>query len=341
MLNIQRYMLKTALVFLPLFTAFSNRSEAQAVNTCLTNSISINTGVDPSTGAMLPHGTSDPKWTVSGLSAMNLPFAPSTMFPYSASVVMPASLWATSTVSGWLSFLDTNGYATTTGGYYTDTFKRCFSTCVADSIEFSLQVACDDRIDNIYVDGINIYAGQPPAPNTPNLSTINSTPSRKLWLVPGQHCIVVAAMNYPWPSTANNWNGLNIIGSVSSVSGSNSIVSEHAGCNSYVCNSGQDTTGEGTGTTGTKHLLSDDFGYVVFPNPSSGHFIITQNVQQENAIVTARMTNIAGSTIVNAQLKFINGKCDFKSPADLPAGMYILSLSEEGGSTYFSKILVR
>jgi hypothetical protein len=224
---------KSTVAYIALSLAISSSAIAQP---CLVSSLNINTGTDPGTGStVLPNGANDPKWTITFLSpdAAAVPLAGAT--PYNAFVVAPEPSWVTNPNSRWISFINQNNFTTNSTGSYAIKYTRCFDVCENDEFQINLRFACDDEITDIWLDGVNISAGSPgTAPSMGNF-TVFTVDSRTMSLTKGQHCIVVDAMNFPYPQSTINYHGINVVGSITSTAGNATLVSESRNCEGYSC----------------------------------------------------------------------------------------------------------
>ena len=206
---------------------------------CLVNSITVNTGYNPITSSVLPTGTHDPKWSVTGISYACRAIC-SCAPTFQAWVVPPlvdgGFSWATSSSSQWISFLDSTGYASNDTAAYSMELTREFRTCVADSVVLNFQISNDNYISDLDIDGGAILFSQPAVFSITNFTTFTSF-TATVYLTPGTHYLNVTVGNVA-AAIPMNAHGLNIVGTLASQTGVNSIVKESdTTCNSYVCGS--------------------------------------------------------------------------------------------------------
>jgi|GEM_PF-7053932 len=218
-------------------------ADASAQHPCRVNSLVINTGYDPATNTTLGNQASDPRWSITALSAAIAPLAPQSP-SYSAIVVVPNSgngtgWWsASNAMSRWLTFNNqlNPAYPTQSGvpnNTYSFTASRTFTLCTADNISFSMNVASDNYVEEIRVDGSQVFT-QPVTTGNANLQAFTTVPTFSLVLSAGTHTIDVVVNNAVQQHNAN-LHGFNLFGSITSLTNSNSIVSEDPSCASYVC----------------------------------------------------------------------------------------------------------
>jgi len=209
-------------------------STANAQTSCLTNSIRISTGYVPLSGTYVTPVNADPKWKVAGLSPDDLAVPGAATPGSNAWVINPESVMITSSTARCISFIQANNFTTDTFGTYIDTFSRQFTNCISDSIKINVNIACDDQIKSIFIDGTSIFGGQTAPPNMPNFTSWTNV-TKTLFLSSGTHTVMVVAMNYPFPPTTTNYHGVIIDGTLSSTTSTNSIVNEDSVCEQYVC----------------------------------------------------------------------------------------------------------
>ncbi|HVX00976.1 MAG TPA: gliding motility-associated C-terminal domain-containing protein [Candidatus Babeliaceae bacterium] len=250
--------LKAICAFL-LLLLFFNTSDADP---CLTNTLIVNTGYDPITNTAIAPGTNggtpitDPHWIISYISPDITTAIASTPPPAltevtvgnEADVIQKYPLYWTSNPpgdpGGWISCVNSNQYNDNGSSNYSFnlTFSRNFRMCSNDSIIITLFLACDDAVTALDVDGISQSFSQPTPPALSNFTGYTSF-TRTLYLTAGTHSINISTVNTPFIITnpgesGMNQSGLNVYGTVSSATGSNSIVSESStACNAYVCDS--------------------------------------------------------------------------------------------------------
>lgn len=215
---------------------------------CLVNSLIINTGYDPVAAAAVPPvpnlgvaipGHTDPLWKVTDMSAATIAGiaaagGTAVAIGANADVVQTyAGGWAVYSgappqVGNWIHCLNANYYNTNPGVYgpddYTETFSRSFHLCSADSVLIDIHIACDNYCVGIWIDGNPPYYFQP-SPGVPGCVTTFLGAPVSMALSSGYHTINVKVCNYNNVS-AFNYGGLGIWGTVSSLTGTSSIISE-------------------------------------------------------------------------------------------------------------------
>jgi len=238
-----------------LFLMFLFICSYSARSQCLTNSLIINTGYDPITGAAIPPGTNggtpviDPHWILSAVSpgvATAIAATPIAglieVIPgNNANVIQPIfGSWASNPVGdpgGWISCLNSNTYYDCLCGTpYNMTLGRPFRMCSDDSIKLTLYIADDNYMSATDIDGVPLLFSQPAIASTTFFSTYAFF-TQTVYLTAGTHTIHFVVNNYNiLAGSPSNPTGLDVYGTVSSASGSNSLVSESsAACNTYVC----------------------------------------------------------------------------------------------------------
>ncbi|MCD6064025.1 MAG: hypothetical protein K0R82_1936, partial [Flavipsychrobacter sp.] len=206
---------------------------------CQTNSLPINTGY--TTTGPIAVGTPDAHWEVVSLSTDIVnnvtPTPPAT--PYAA-VITNWGWGATNPNSNWISFYHPTGafYATTAppDAYYMK-LRRTFTMCQDDDIRVALQIARDNYLTYIKVDGNpSIIPSDPVAQNTALFNTWQTLPVMNYALTAGTHTIEVEVWDFHDASLPNQANphGFNLVGTVSSASASNSIIDDH-NCPAFTC----------------------------------------------------------------------------------------------------------
>ena len=227
LISMRKYLL------LPFFLLLSAQVGAQ----CLVNSLTVNTGYNPVTGTALAGGSHDPKWSVSYITAPCAAICGCTA-PYQAWIIPPLVLsgytWATNPNSGWINFYDGTGYATDNTSSYYAILSREFRTCGADSVRLNFQIANDNFISNMNIDGGPVLFSQAGGFTLTNFTTFTAF-TTTVYLAPGTHTLNVTEVNYA-QAIPMNAHGLNIVGTIASTTGINSLVKESdTTCNSYVC----------------------------------------------------------------------------------------------------------
>jgi gliding motility-associated-like protein len=219
---------------------------------CLTNSLIINTGYNPLTGTSIPPGANgatpvtDPHWIVTSISpdvAGAITVTPIAGLVEvtpgnNADVIVPETYWATNpagTPGGWISCLNSNTYfdAGNDTAVYNATMSRSFRMCSDDSITISITVTDDDYILTSDIDGAFLYSE--PVASLPGFSSFHSF-THTTFLTAGTHTIKFTVSDYSIDYSSENPTGLDIYGTVASATGSNSLVSENTtACLTYVC----------------------------------------------------------------------------------------------------------
>jgi hypothetical protein len=220
------------LAFLLFITAYTIDCQAQ----CLVNSLTINTGYDPIANAAItpllqPANTPDPHWYISGMSpgCAALPNVLPVGSP--ADVVQTLNgIWVTDPNSNWLSIVDTCVYETDgQGTIYTMDLSRDFRMCSDDSVIFDLHIAHDNDLPYMKIDGVTYWN------NPGNGYVAFSHVIQHLYLTSGTHTLTFR-INNSNNGAYLNASGLNLYGTVSSITGQTSLVSEsNANCATYVC----------------------------------------------------------------------------------------------------------
>jgi len=222
---------------------------------CLTSSLIINTGYDPVANAAITAGTNggtpvpDPHWILSAVSPGVATAIAATPIPGLIEVVPGNAAdivqtltgsWVTNPVAdpgGWISCLNSNTYNDCLCGTpYNMTLGRPFRMCGDDSIKLSFYIANDNYISASDLDGVPLGFTQTTPPATTNFSMYTYF-TKTVYLTSGTHTVHFEVNN--WNITTGspaNPTGLDIYGTVSSVTGSNTLISESsAACNAYVC----------------------------------------------------------------------------------------------------------
>jgi len=219
---------------------------------CLTNSLIINTGYNPITGTAITPGANgatpvpDPHWTISEISpyvATAITETPITglieVIPgNSADVVTKESAWVANPAAdpgGWISCLNSNTYwDDATDAVLNMTLSRSFTMCSEDSITLVFYSANDNYISTANIDGTFLFS-QPAAALTATYSTY-AYYTTTIFLTAGTHTINIEVVDYNTTTAGENPTGLDLYGTVSSATGTNSLISEStAACLSYVC----------------------------------------------------------------------------------------------------------
>ncbi len=222
------------LLFLGVFSV--EKSLAQ----CHVSGLRINTAFNPSTGLAIASGTAsapslDPHWIVTHATS-TIPGAAS---PGSPAFIIPyvSGAWATNPATnpgGWISCLNSYTYYTYPDSIYNMTLSRPFRTCNDDSITFTLHIADDNYLSVLDVDGTTLSFSQTGASST-YYSTFASF-TQTVFLTAGTHYLNALVNNYPVSTYSSNPMGLDIYGTITSATGSVSLVYEaDTSCNSYIC----------------------------------------------------------------------------------------------------------
>ena len=214
--------MKRYLLLLVLF-CWSSVIEAQ----CLTNSLVINTGYDPTTGLAITPGTNggtpvpDPHWLVMAESpgvATAIALMGTGLIEVvpgnKADIVTIESSWIAdppASPGGWISCLNSNTYTTDgtgpTGTAYNMTLRRPFRLCVSDSIKLDIWNSDDNYVSTMDIDGTIIpfsESGTPSAPHFTSFTHIVYT----IYLTAGTHNLNVVVNNYNDPTSESNPTGL-------------------------------------------------------------------------------------------------------------------------------------
>jgi gliding motility-associated-like protein len=219
-------------IFVAFLMFFSLFSIGQA---CLTtNQINLNTGINPSTNAVLGLGSNDPRWIID--NANNIPGATNNT---PAIVCTPSGGSASNPNSTWIGFATTSSYITNnpTIGYYIITYRMPFRTCADDSLFFNFNIANDNYFSDIRIDGVSTGISQPVSLVTTNWSLFTPYNFNGYYLT-GNHTIEIDVQNYN-VTNAVNPQMLNIHGNINSLS--NSIVSYASPAN-CICNASSSVT---------------------------------------------------------------------------------------------------
>ncbi len=174
-------------------------------NPCKVTSLTINTGYNPLTGAVLPvsvppGSVNDPFWTV-----VQDPF-PLTIEPRPATTIIKHPAWASPFPgSQWIAVY--NDYSNSTNGVYV--YERCFCIEGQLRVRINLQMYADDIIDSVTLDGNKLNL----IPSSGNWFSNPSTIDTIVPLVTGKHCLRFYVRN-----TLAIAHGLNVAGSITNTS---------------------------------------------------------------------------------------------------------------------------
>ena len=176
---------------------------------CATNSISLNTGVDPNGQLLLP-GSFDPNWTViaSPYTGLNLPRPAEVVTPFSSWALQPN---ATAPCSQWISVFQ--GADKGSGPRYT--YSKCFCVCKDNSpITIQLSALADNEADFWLYDAsgniiANLLGVHPIGNNSSTPFTLPpDTSTTQVILNKGTYCIRAGVKN--WTRVT----GINVCGSI-------------------------------------------------------------------------------------------------------------------------------
>lgn len=184
--------IKTAtLLVLMMAGLFSN--QLLFAQCCLTNSLVISTGYDPTTAGAVAIPNPDPKWTVASLSphCIMRGGAIPTAYAVGGGTGGP-------TPSASISCLNI--------GCFVDnipmendwmTLQRCFYLCHAANVTFNVNIQADDWISALNIDG-TIALGAPsfPTPAAPGAAMVPVNVNQTFFLSAGTHCINVRVHNW-------------------------------------------------------------------------------------------------------------------------------------------------
>jgi hypothetical protein len=246
---------RLTVLFIFFLLALSMQSFSQS---CLVNSIRINTGYDPLTGGTItanPTGcaaNTDPRWVVTYISPAiiaSVPLSPYSWLsctagpltlvttPGAADVVIPdiGSSFPSSEPGGYISCVNNNWFNTDgtgpspAGSQYYIIVERSFYVCNPDNITFDLNIDVDNYVESMDVDGQDLGFSGAPTYSASRYHYITTKP-----LSCGLHKLHVKAWNFnaAFPIPGNGF-CLGIWGTVASTA--NSLVSESAACTGYSC----------------------------------------------------------------------------------------------------------
>jgi len=216
--------------------SFSFNDARASAPPCLTTHLVINTG--EYNGSPVTPGAPDPLWTISNKTA---PFLGGGAPPigYNAIVVTNPSTvgWGVNAGGGgqWLSDYQPHavpGIATTTGSEIT--FRRTFSMCRQDVIQFNLDILTDNNVSDILVDGVPTGFSQPPVTVT---SPVDHYSTGKDWIVTFSRSLGVGLHTLEFVvndeyGASQNPVGLDVFGSLTSQVGA--LENDYMGCK-YSC----------------------------------------------------------------------------------------------------------
>jgi gliding motility-associated-like protein len=242
-------MAKYILLFILILSGYQGKTQ------CLVNSLIINTAYDPVTGLSIPGGANgatpvpDPRWILTAVTpgvgagiaatpiAGLIPVIPGS----SANVILPlVGAWVSNPIAnpgGWISCVNSNLYYTDGTGVtvYEMTLGRTFKMCSDDSITLDYYIANDNYCAGTNIDGNPLIFSQPASTVTTNYSMYTHV-TQTVYLTAGSHTFNVIIANFNSPGVVPNPTGLNLYGTVSSATGTNSLISEtNTTCGTYVC----------------------------------------------------------------------------------------------------------
>lgn len=217
----KKYLILTGVTLACLITSL----QIQAQPCKSVNAIGINTGYDYSTNTPVVTPQPDPQWRVTMLTPACA--AISGGVPVGGHALSASNTWgAYDPNSRWISF-NSSGLYTTTGGApdytYGMTLSRDFKVCKDDKFLFTLQIANDNFCTEINIDGISIGFSQPAGMPTSNHTSFTTITPFTEFLTQGTHTINVTVYNYPLSQTSINGHALNLLGTIQSVAGYNSL----------------------------------------------------------------------------------------------------------------------
>ncbi len=79
-------------------------------------------------------------------------------------------------------------------------------------------------------------------------------------------------------------------------------------------------------------------GFSVFPNPNTGTFVFTWNVEKDFDVLSVIVTDAIGKTVLDKTLLNKQGKQFYELPNS--GGIYFISVSDKGNVVYRSKLVV-
>ena len=267
-----------------------------------TNSLIVNTGYDPVTNLpLIWNNIADPFWTITGIGG-------STFTP--ASTTYTGSSWATDPSCRAVCF------APNDQAIGQRTYRRTFRTCSNDNLTFDLNMAYDNWINGIYIDGILVSSPStitaPANYSSPvNFNTFHNFHFTK-YLTAGTHTLDIQLVN------VNMITGLNLFGTIQGVS--SSLVSNTSPAN--CCCNAQTLT-----STGTIKIFNQ--GYYIGNGemqPVLSNQGIGTSVFATDSVVVELHESIAPYALVSSYRQVItnNGNCDFSFPSSMEGTAYYL-----------------
>lgn len=298
---------------------------------CQVPSIGINSGYNTDASALIGAGQSDPHW----------------YFSYSTSICAPAGFQTPSAaVTFDVPYPNYYGYQAATPQAhwigYTDQHFECveynhrahvsrkFRTCGKDSFNININFAADDYCDSIFIDGTGYATTQVPV--TSGVASYYGTLwnfNKTVYLAEGEHIITMKAKNVFWPYYENVF-GLYIEGTISSVSGSNSIIKN--GVKECSCKKASPTS---IGTIGDNNVH-----FQCAPNPASGKVSISWSLPVTFTHASIKIADFTGRVLRTSNITELNGQIDF-NVTDLAEGVYFYYLEADGAVVQAKKVVIR
>ncbi|MBC7552858.1 MAG: gliding motility-associated C-terminal domain-containing protein [Taibaiella sp.] len=299
---------------------------------CLTTSLTINTAYDPTTGLGLPAGSSgapsvDPHWIVVSATS-SIPGAAATGSP--AYIIPSVGGWVanpTTNPGRWISVTDSVGYNTDGGStVYTMTLGRPFRMCSADSVTLTLKIANDNYLSVLDVDGSITLSFSQSTPVAANFNTF-STFSQTIYLAAGTHTLRALVNNYNQAGTPLfNPSGLDIYGTISSATGTPSLVYEgDPACATYACGT--------TTACGTINLVDSIAGCAGITTP------VTATITGVDSVVKVRWSPPAGisdTTILSPVISAATSAYYYLVVNSLLPGNFVLNGNFSSGNVGFT-----
>lgn len=189
-----------------------------------TKTLNINTGIDAAGNKInYAYGVQDPFWTISAQTGS----VPTGVSIGGQAYITTNSVMASSANSSLISYSPTGG--DDYGGYITDpydisfgayslTYRRTFRTCRPDSLYFYFDMAYDNYLVSITIDGTPIPGAVSPFTSAPGYYMWGNIFTDTRFLGSGSHTIEVRIGNEY--ATYMNPTSLNIIGSVNALTSS-------------------------------------------------------------------------------------------------------------------------
>ncbi len=216
---------------------------------CLTDSIVINTAYNPVTNTALTAGTTsspvqDPHWII-GSATSSISGAGGVGTP--AFVIAGVGAWATNPASNpgrYISCVNSTSVPSDgRGTAYNTTLTRPFRMCIDDTVKFDLHISADNYVSRIDVDGIIVFGFSETGAMTSYFTSFTAYDTT-IYLSAGTHYMNILLNNYnDVTALATNPMGLDVWGSIVSMTGISSIVKESdTACARYACRLTADTT---------------------------------------------------------------------------------------------------